>query len=400
MYLHSIDRRPGEATAVLSSRRWRLASLLVLAAGVVVAGCGRGENIHSYKVAKEASPPAATVASSEPTDRMLAAILPAGDKAWFLKVAGPMADVDAAASKATDFFASVRPADGGQPPEWKLPDGWTEQKGTGMRAATINIPSEGKPLELSVIGLPWSGGPNEVLDNVNRWRGQMNLAPVSVAGLADCTRALKVGGATMTVVDLRGTFKSSGMSAPFAGGGPMMGGPMAGSSGGLPAGHPPIGSSGASLHYTAPDGWQEEPASGMRKASFQIADGDKQAQVAVFDFPDTAGPAIADPLANVNRWRGEVGLGPLEADALSGAVEKLKIGGQEGTYVAIVPDAPADESAGPPRGTLAAMVVDGNRIWFFKLSGDPEVVSSQRDQFRSFLDSVQFGADDGANNGN
>lgn len=172
----------------------------------------------------------------------------------------------------------------------------------------------------------------------------------------------------------------------------------------LPAGHPPIDAShdqqAAAIRFTAPDSWQELPASGMRKAAFRIAGGDAEAQVTVLDFPDTAGPAIADPLANVNRWRGEVGLEPLAGDALSAAVETLEIGGRQATYVAAVPDAAGQQSAVPQRGTLAAMVANDNRVWFFKLTGDRDLVAVHQDEFRSFLQSVRFAADEGAADGN
>ncbi len=416
MNSYPTQRRPQRPASRLSSCRGRLVGVLLLVAGAAISGCRQSEDIQTYIVSKEAPPPSAAMAASgEPTDRMLAAILPAGQQAWFLKVVGPLQAVDAAAPEVEKFFASVRPAAGTAPPEWKLPDGWTEQQGTGMRAATITIPADGASLELSVIGLPWSGGPSELLENVNRWRGQLQLAPTDIAGLADCTRPIEVGDATLTVVDLRGQFKSSGMSAPFAGsgmGGPMAGGgmmgggvmagPMTDSSAGMPAGHPPIGAGNdeVKLQYKTPDAWQEQPASGMRKASFEITDGDRQAQVAVFDFPDTAGPAISDPLANVNRWRGEVGLEPLSQEALADDIEEVAIGGQPGTYVAALPEAASDDADQPQRGTLAAMVVDGHRIWFFKLSGDPELVASQKDAFRSFLDSIQFATGEGADDGN
>jgi hypothetical protein len=179
--------------------------------------------------------------------------------------------------------------------------------------------------------------------------------------------------------------------------------PIAQSSAGPPAGHPFLDLAASPqptrLRFMPPDSWRQLPASGMRKAAFEIAEGDARAEVTVFDFPNTAGSAIADPLANVNRWRAEVGLDPVAEDALSTAAETLRIGGQEGTFVVALPDA-VGEPPSSQRGTLAAMVANGDRIWFFKLTGARDLAAAQQSQFRSFLESVQFVASEGAADGN
>ncbi len=213
--------------------------LLVVPLAVLVLGCGRDERILSYTVPKEpkqAAPPAAAAAeppeSSEPTHRMLAAILPAGDRAWFFKIVGPVAAVEKRADEVDKFFNSIRPADDG-PPTWQLPaDDWKEEQGSGMRVATIWIPGGDKPLEMSVIP---SGG--DLLSNINRWRGQMKLPEVAQEQLGQFTREIKAGDATLTIVDLRGHFQAGpGMMPPFARG--AQGQP--GQAPALPPGHPPI----------------------------------------------------------------------------------------------------------------------------------------------------------------
>jgi hypothetical protein len=39
-------------------------------------------------------------------------------------------------------------------------------------------------------------------------------------------------------------------------------------------------------------------------------------------------------------------------------------------------------------------------IWFFKMRGNRDVVAAQRDNFKSFLDSIRFASDGGAGDGN
>ncbi len=160
----------------------RILGFALFAACMMAIGCRRAEQIEAYTVPKETVPKEAVQkvvpapAASEATDRMLAAVLPEGERAWFFKVNGPLAEIDSRADQIGEFLSSVQPAAGKPHPDWKLPEGWQEQPASGMRAATLVIPAAAKPLELSVTVLPWSGAPGELLSNVNRWRGQLQLA--------------------------------------------------------------------------------------------------------------------------------------------------------------------------------------------------------------------------------
>jgi len=62
--------------------------------------------------------------------------------------------------------------------QWTLPQGWTLSEGDGMRYATLKPSTPGKPgkIDISVIALIGTAGGE--LANVNRWREQMELAPV------------------------------------------------------------------------------------------------------------------------------------------------------------------------------------------------------------------------------
>ena len=95
----------------------------------------------------------------------------------------------------------------------------------------------------------------------------------------------------------------------------------------------------------------------MRKAAFSVEDGSKQAVITVIELSASA-PRIADPLDNVNRWRGEVGLPRVDKESLTKVTESMKIGGQDATYMAAIPDASKPEESQIPRATVAAMVRD------------------------------------------
>ncbi len=398
----SVERRSSFSRLASSHRRAAAAAVVIW---VLAIGCRPAEPIHTYDAPKETGPlvmPDAAVA--EPTDRMLAAILPDGEKAWFFKAVASLADINQRADQLTEFFANVRLAAERSHPDWRLADGWEEQPGSGVRTATITIPTSGKPLELSVTSLPWSGAQADLLSNVNRWRGQLQLAPIGPQGLDDCTYELAAGDAMLTIVDLRGRMQGAGTTPPFAAGGLA----SAGGAGGIAsdslaapqtlddmsAAHSSFSGSGVADHltvkYESPDGWQVVPASGIRKVTFRIEDDAREAMVTVIAFSAAAGPLMADPLANVNRWRSEVGLAPLAADDLSAATAQIQVDRFQAIYVEAIPDVSKSDEPSADRGTLAAMATGDDVVWFFKITGDRDLVVSHRDQFKSFLKSVHI----------
>jgi hypothetical protein len=374
---------------------------MLLACSFLIAGCRPSEQIETYTVPvlrQPASKPAA-VDAGEATDRMLAAILPNGDRAWFFKVVGPIAAVDPKAEAIQDFFATVGGSDDQAQVHWQTPDGWTEREGNGMRKATITIPTDGPPLELTVVGLPWSGGPSDVLSNVNRWRGQLQLPAIGPPGLAECTREISVEGGTATIVDLRGRMQETGMTAPFAGGRPAGATPSVASPPQADRPPPPAAAPGTP-QFDVPAGWQTLPATPPRKAAFRVVDGQQEALVTVIDFPAAAGPMIADPLQNLNRWRREVGLPAIAAAELNEQVQEIDVDDRPASYFEVIPDAQEAAESKIDRATLAVMLPHGPQIWFFKMAGDRDLVAAERERFRSFVDSLQIPDDKGANDGN
>jgi hypothetical protein len=210
---------------MLNARRW-LILLLWISATTSQTGCEQREAIAHYKVAKappnEAPQNAVSQAASdqpagEPKDRTLGAIVPFGEQGWFFKLVGPK---DAVAAKNEEFMAflkSIHFSSQGKP-QWTLPQGWQEQGGSGIRFATLLIPADDKPLEVSVTALPRTPGDDAgyLLSNVNRWRGQMKLPPITGEQLAGESTQIELAGATATLVNLLGTAAPSTM-----GGGPF-----------------------------------------------------------------------------------------------------------------------------------------------------------------------------------
>ena len=87
-------------------------------------------------------------------------------------------------------------APGKKPLTYTTPEGWEEQPtgggGAGIaRAAAFTVARDGQKAEVTVI--PLGGSVGGELDNVNRWRGQIGLAPVREAGGEAVTVAGKPG---------------------------------------------------------------------------------------------------------------------------------------------------------------------------------------------------------------
>jgi hypothetical protein len=161
----------------------------------------------------------------------------------------------------------------------------------------------------------------------------------------------------------------------------------------MPAGHPDISSlpggpasaGGApQLTWKTPAGWTEAPPSDMRVASFKVAGTDgKQADVSV--IPGIAGTDTA----NVNRWRGQVGLPEATDNELHKAAENIEAGGQPAQLYDIAGKNPTGGGAERILGVIQHR--DGT-AWFYKMIGDADLVEQQKPAFVEFLKSLNFGA--------
>ncbi len=131
-------------------------------------------------------------------------------------------------------------------------------------------------------------------------------------------------------------------------------------------------------HWEVPDSWSPAPESDIRRGSFHVHGvDDAHLDIAVTVFPGDVGGR----LANVNRWRGQIGLSPIGSDTLSDTVEQLEIDGRPAWLV---------ELQGTDASTIAASVeIDGNS-WFFRMTGDHGLASREEPRFREFLESIRF----------
>lgn len=138
--------------------------------------------------------------------------------------------------------------------------------------------------------------------------------------------------------------------------------------------------------WQKPEGWTEKPASAMRLASFSSAEKDGEtADISVVTLGGPAGGA----LANVNRWRGQIGLAAVDEPGLAPLLTDMQIDGKPARLLDMAGTEPPEGKTKPQR-TIVAMVEVAGQTWFFKMSGEDTVVAAEKPAFLAFLNSVHF----------
>lgn len=183
--------------------------------------------------------------------------------------------------------------------------------------------------------------------------------------------------------------------------------------GGLPPGHPPIGSSGSGekapgspgsgpmssnmngaipaapaggpeLHWKTPSSWQEQAGnSAFRLATFAVAGAAGKAEVTITRFPGGVGGL----LANINRWRGQLGLQPV-SDVSQQPLESLVVDSQPAQLLDLVGASGAGD-AGRQR-MLVVLLARDDLTWFVKMTGPERLLDEQKRTFVDFARSIHF----------
>jgi hypothetical protein len=353
----------GQPRSSIRNPRTSLGRLLLCgAAALLLAGCQKNEEIEKYQVLRPQ-----VVRPKKPLNRMLAAIFPKGDSSWFIKLVGPESAVGKHEAAFDQFVHSIRIKDGEEPPlTWKVPKGWRRKPGGGgVRFATFLLGPEGRPLEVAVFSF---GG--SVLDNVNRWRKQLELPPVSRFAVGDVAQKIRIHGAVAYLVDMSGTGSGQTQMGPFAGGGGGHG----------RAARPPV-------DYQAPKGWRkQDPGRGGKVVVFAVGAG---GEASIFPFP----AGMADTTQLVNILRDTVNLPPVTRDRLKESLGELEVAGAPAAYV----DLKGRPEKSGQRRVLAVIAVRRGFTWLITLKGPARVVGQHKAAFEEFAQSVKFGRDKGAN---
>jgi hypothetical protein len=154
---------------------------------------------------------------------------------------------------------------------------------------------------------------------------------------------------------------------------------------GMPAGDVPpaaLPEGASALRWTLPARWTESRgASAMRYATLK-APVDGRLDVSVTVLPGPAG----GELANVNRWRGQIGLPNLDEAAL--ASQRKPVATKAGT-VALYDF--TSEGEKKSRVVAGLALVDGN-TWFIKMTGDAPAVAKAHADFLRIVESLRLDA--------
>ena len=127
------------------------------------------------------------------------------------------------------------------------------------------------------------------------------------------------------------------------------------------------------LRWDVPDGWKElEP--GQFQAALYDLGGD--VKVSVSRLPGDAGGEAA----NVNRWRRQIGLEPVED--VGGETMAVEDGVSSKWF----------DLRGETDGILAAIISLRGETWFFKLNAPKAAIDAKRDSFMSFLAGIHMGS--------
>ncbi len=330
---------------------------------------------------------------------------------------------------------------------WDNPPGWTELPPNAMR--TANLKPAGNPdAECYLSLLP--GGAGGMVDNVNRWRKQMTLPPIDAAAVAQLPKQALLG-LDAVRVDLSGAFagmgdapgkpdyrliglltafgdqsifvkmtgpeavvtaeaanfdrfvaslklvpagapsarSDSGAATPSGGAGAATGDPAAGDSAPTPG--PAAGPDGRvsgtnqNIRFTGPIGWTADRERATRVVTLKPA-GTKETECAVSVLGGDGGGLSG----NADRWRGQIGLGPMTAAEFA-ALPHTTLAGRDAVLIDVVGSFEDSMNARkiPQARMLGAIALLEGRALFVKLTGpEAEVDESVRTGFRELCASL------------
>ena len=331
---------------------------------VLAAGCGQPEQVRVYQAPKEKDGPVASTPSSTP----------------------PMA------SRARSARPKVA---------YETPQGWVEGAPNDITVANFTIKgADGKSASASIAPLPPLG--SRETEVVNMWRSQLGLPEASsseVAGLlsevevsgqkgkmfelsapgsaADGPQKIvtvmlhqpetswfyKISGDDAIVTAQKATFLNFIKTVRFEAGAPA-------AASAAPSDSAP---SSSGFGWKVPADWKEIAPGAMQNAKFSVpAQNGVTADVTVSIFPGSTG----DNLMNVNRWRGQIGLTPVDEAGLVKLVQPLDPKNPQAILVDM-------ENQGK---RLIAVAMPRGKGWFFyKILGGSAAVAPQKEAFLSFV---------------
>ena len=338
----------------------RAALILLAPLLTVLAGCRQDDAIQQETVTHE----------DRELIQLRVAILPQDEYVWFIRIDGPENLVKENLGDFDKFVASTIFTGKDEPPvTWTEPATWKKDPAMPARYASYRIATKAKELEVKITRLPAKS--YRVMDNMHRWQKQVNV-PLSESPEDNdkyMTRA-KVGKNEVTWVNMEGfaVHTVSKVVDPAIGhekdpfkGIQLKQGPK------IP------------FKYTPAEGWVRKPPREFVDDAYEIAAAGQKAEL-------TVSTAKGDPLANINRWRNQVGLAPLtKEEEISKAVSPTVVAGIKSFYVDLAnPAGPAEKNR-----ILGVIVPLRGSFWFIKLTGPHDLVGQRKNEFETFVQSFK-----------
>lgn len=170
--------------------------------------------------------------NSKGRQRLLVAILTHDSMSWFFKITGDDQYVISQKKHFLQFLKSVSFVDNAPPGMeaasstqdegissasiWSVPSSWQSVPPSQFLLAEYSLSgANGAKAEVNVAAMVGEGG--GLLPNVNRWRGQIGLKPISENELSKPFQALDVPGGKATLVDFEGIDAKTNMATRLIG---------------------------------------------------------------------------------------------------------------------------------------------------------------------------------------
>jgi hypothetical protein len=287
---------------------------------------------------------------------------------------------------------------------WELPKGWQEKTGQQIGVGSFRIESEdGKFAEVRVVPLKF--GPDIEPRSIEMWREELGLPESATNSLKKSeveVAGLKANLYDMTSVEPRflDKYKARTLAAILSREGMLWFIKMSGEESVVSAqeqsfrgflkslsfheeehGDTAVAENTAATagqNWKAPATWKQQPAGQMVLAAYSVTKGSGAADVSVSSFDGDVGGLVA----NVNRWRGQVKLGPIAASDLQKEVKTLDLTG--GAKASVVDITGTNPKTGKPGRLYGLIVPRGGKTWFYKMIGDPEVVGTETANLAEF----------------
>lgn len=362
--------------------------LIVIGLSFFILGCDQGSGIRTYKVAKKPSSGQVALAAKETgqEQQIFGAIVPQGKNAWYFKLKGEPEKVGGIQEEFKSIVNSATFESAG--PKVKLASGWSEKGASGIAYTTLHHDEAGLTATVTPLFAGEALGDsslwqNYVLQNVNRWRGQLSLPDTTwpeIEPALEESQELSQGPARAYFVSIVGRESGGGMGgAPFMRGGPFSGGNSAPTASGPNPGLEPPAK--PSLMYSEPEGWiaKDVSSSQMRLASFDISQGDATAEITVL------------PLSGATSQHLKIWLGQVNAETTDEAIARVEESSEDvsvNEIDSLIYHFDGSDTEVQKSLTIVEIPWRTGENLFVKILGDAELVNSQRANLSEFLESV------------